>query len=76
MSRMESRLAQLGYNLPPRLPPVGNYLPATRSGNLLFMAGVGPRRADGSRIMGKLGAAAPLSSSIASLRWRRANTRS
>ena len=73
MSRMESRLAQLGYNLP---PPVGNYLPATRSGNLLFMAGVGSRRADGSRIMGKLGAAEPLSSSIASSRWRRANTRS
>ena len=74
MSRMESRLAQLGYNLPP--PPVGNYLPATCSGTPLFMAGVGPRRADGSRIMGKLGAAAPLSSSIASSRWRRANTRS
>ena len=76
MPEIESRLAQLGYNLPPPPAPVGNYLPATRSGNLLFMARVGSRRADGSRTIGKLGAAAPLSSSIASLRWRRANTRS
>ena len=75
MSRMESRLAQLGYNLPAP-PPVGNYPPAMRSGDLLFMAGVGSRGTDGSRIMGKLGVAAPLSSSIASSRWRRANTRS
>ncbi len=76
MSRMESRPVQLGYNLPAPQAPVGNYPPAMRSGDLLFMAGVGSRGADGSRIMGKLGVAAPLSSSIASSRWRRANTRS
>ena len=75
MSRMESRLAQLGCNLHPP-PPVRNYLPATCSGNLLYMAGVGPRRADGSHVIGKLGAAVPPSLSIASSRWRRANTRS
>ncbi|MEN9313912.1 MAG: Enamine/imine deaminase [Pseudomonadota bacterium] len=42
--------------LPPAPRPVGNYLPGVLVGDLLFMSGVGPRRADGSAITGRLGA--------------------
>jgi len=56
MSKIEARLTELGYTLPPPPPPAGNYLPITRSGNLMWLAGVGSRRADGFRITGKLGA--------------------
>ena len=55
MSVVESRLAELGYTLPPPPEPIGNYLSAARSGNIMWMAGVGSRRTDGSRISGKLG---------------------
>ncbi|MEM6771893.1 MAG: RidA family protein, partial [Bacteroidota bacterium] len=36
--------------------PKANYVHAVRSGNLVFLAGKGPTRADGSRVTGKLGA--------------------
>ncbi len=55
MPVIEARLAELGYELPPPPPPAGNYLPAARSGSIMWMAGVGSGRADGSRITGKLG---------------------
>ncbi|HKU17466.1 MAG TPA: RidA family protein [Steroidobacteraceae bacterium] len=35
----EARLAELKLTLPPREAPVGNFVPAVRSGNLLFLAG-------------------------------------
>ncbi|HLF05470.1 MAG TPA: RidA family protein [Dehalococcoidia bacterium] len=69
MSITETRLAQLGYALPPPPPPAGNYLPATRSGNLLWLAGVGSRRADGSRIIGKLGAGLTVAQGYEAARW-------
>lgn len=52
----EARLKELGIELPPAPKPIGNYVPGVRSGNLLFMSGIGPRRADGGSITGKLGA--------------------
>ena len=55
MSVVESRLAELGYTLPPPPEPIGNYLSAARSGNIMWMSGVGSRRTDGARISGKLG---------------------
>ena len=55
MTVVESRLAELGYTLPEPPKPIGNYLSASRSGNIMWMAGVGSRRADESRISGKLG---------------------
>ena len=69
VSITETRLAQLGYALPPPPPPAGNYLPATRSGNLLWLAGVGSRRADGSRIIGKLGAGLTVAQGYEAARW-------
>ena len=69
MSFIEAKLAELGYQLPPPPEPVGNYLSATRSGNIMWMAGVGSRRADGSRITGKLGAELSVDQGYEAARW-------
>ena len=69
MSLIESKLRGMGYQLPPPPPPIGNYLPATRSGNITWMAGVGSRRADGSRITGKLGSDVSVEQGYEAARW-------
>ncbi|MBT8405687.1 MAG: MBL fold metallo-hydrolase, partial [Gemmatimonadetes bacterium] len=51
----EARLAALGIELPPPANPVANYVNGVQTGNLIFLAGKGPRRADGTEISGKLG---------------------
>lgn len=51
----EARLRALGLTLPPPARPAGNYVEAALSGNLLFLAGHGPRRADGSLVTGHVG---------------------
>jgi enamine deaminase RidA (YjgF/YER057c/UK114 family) len=52
----ERRLAELGVELPSPPRPMANYVPWRIGGGLLFLSGVGPRRADGSPITGLLGA--------------------
>lgn len=37
--RIDKRLAELGLTLPQAVPPVANYVPAVRSGSLLFISG-------------------------------------
>ena len=52
----EKRLKELGIDLGSVSSPVANYVNAVRTGNLLFLAGKGPRAdADGHRPMGKVG---------------------
>ena len=51
----EARLEALGIELPPAPEPVANYVNGVRTGDLIFLAGKGPKRADGSEITGKLG---------------------
>jgi enamine deaminase RidA (YjgF/YER057c/UK114 family) len=51
----EARLKELGIDLPPAPNPVANYVNGVRTGNLIFLAGKGPKRSDGSEITGKLG---------------------
>ena len=51
----EKRLRELGIKLPPVPKPVAVYVPAVRSGNLLYTSGHGPRKADGKSIVGKVG---------------------
>jgi enamine deaminase RidA (YjgF/YER057c/UK114 family) len=52
----EGKLEELGITLNTPSAPVANYVNAVRTGNLIFLAGKGPRKADGENIMGKLGA--------------------
>jgi enamine deaminase RidA (YjgF/YER057c/UK114 family) len=51
----EDKLAQMGLALPPTPTPAGNYVPFRRDGNIAYLAGQGPRRADGSLHSGKVG---------------------
>lgn len=52
----EKRLKELGIELGPVSQPVANYVNAVRTGNLLFLAGKGPRPGeDGKRAAGKVG---------------------
>ena len=69
MPLIEERLEELGLVLPPPPEPAGNYLPAKPSGNVLWLAGVGSRLADGSRISGKLGADLTLEQGYEAARW-------
>ena len=52
----EARLEELGIILPTPPSPVANYVNGVQTGNLIFLAGKGPKRADGTEITGKLGA--------------------
>ena len=52
----ETRLKELGLELPPVPKPAGNYVGSIQVGELLFLSGCGPRRHDGTLIQGKLGA--------------------
>jgi enamine deaminase RidA (YjgF/YER057c/UK114 family) len=50
----EARLKELGLELPAPAAPVGNYVSAVRSGNLVFLSGHGPVGKD-RVVTGKLG---------------------
>ena len=51
----EQRLAAMGLVLPPVPVPVANYVPYRFAGNLLYLSGQGPKRADGTYRVGRLG---------------------
>ena len=50
----EEKIASLGLELPPALPPRFNYIPYRRVGDLLFLAGHGPRLPDDTYRIGKI----------------------
>jgi enamine deaminase RidA (YjgF/YER057c/UK114 family) len=52
---IEARLRDMGYAIPPLTPPVGNYVGAVRTGNLVFVSGHGPFRDGQWHYLGKLG---------------------
>jgi len=52
----EARLKQLGLVLPELGKPVANYLPYRLVGNVLYLAGQGPRDESGRQPTGKVGA--------------------
>ena len=56
MPTHEARLNELGITLPPAPSPMATYATAVRHGDLLYLAGHGPLRPDGSYMTGKLGA--------------------
>jgi enamine deaminase RidA (YjgF/YER057c/UK114 family) len=51
----EKNLQNLGIILPKPGTPLYSYVSYTRTGNLIYLSGQGPRKADGSFITGKLG---------------------
>ena len=51
----EAKLKEKGIELTAPGKPVANYVNAVRVGNLLFLAGKGPTKPDGSNITGKVG---------------------
>ncbi len=52
----EARLKALGIQLPPVPPPIASYVPAVRTGNLVFLAGQGPLAGGKPTVTGKVGA--------------------
>jgi enamine deaminase RidA (YjgF/YER057c/UK114 family) len=52
----EDKAKELGLDLSAPSAPVGAYVSAVRTGNLVFLSGAIPVRADGSRVEGKVSA--------------------
>ena len=53
--QIETKLKEMGIELPQAASPMANYVPAVRSGNTVFLSGHGPFGEDGSLITGKVG---------------------
>ena len=52
---VEAKLKELGIKLPTPAKPIANYVGSVRTGNLVFLAGAGPRKEDGTYMGGRLG---------------------
>ena len=56
MGKAENKLADLGIALPETPAAIANYVPVVRTGNLIYLSGVGPAiKSDGTEFKGKLG---------------------
>lgn len=64
----EARLRELGLELPASNPPVANYVPAVRTGNLVFLSGAIPRDKEGNFIRGRLGESTSIEEGYAAAR--------
>jgi enamine deaminase RidA (YjgF/YER057c/UK114 family) len=64
----EQKLAAMGLTLQAVPPPIANYVPAVRSGTLVFLAGQVPRGADGKVLAGKVGREVPPAQAAAAAR--------
>ena len=56
MPSPETRIQELHLILPPAPKPIAVYKPAVRHGNLLYVSGHGPLKADKTMILGRVGA--------------------
>ena len=52
---IDDKLKELGIQLITPTSPVANYAKAVRTGNLIYLSGHGPTKADGKDITGKVG---------------------
>ena len=52
---VDEKIKQLGLELPPVSKPIANYVKYVRTGNLIFLAGHGPSKTDGTNVTGKVG---------------------
>lgn len=69
MSQVEDKLKELGIELPAAAPPQGNYVGSVRTGNLVYLAGVGPRQASGELVLGKVGRELTLEQGYEAAKW-------
>ncbi|MBU4317755.1 MAG: RidA family protein [Proteobacteria bacterium] len=53
--KIENKLQSLGLTLLPVVKPIANYVPALKSGHLVFLSGHGPVKDNGQLITGKVG---------------------
>jgi len=53
--KIEEKIKESGLSLLPVVKPVANYIPAVRTGNLIFLSGHGPLKEGGGLITGKVG---------------------
>ena len=53
--QVEAKIEELGLTLPTPGTPLGNYVPGVRTGNLVFLSGVGPSQMGGQQWSGKVG---------------------
>jgi enamine deaminase RidA (YjgF/YER057c/UK114 family) len=51
----EAKLVSMGLTLPDIPSPMANYVPFKICGNVLYLSGQGPRRNDGTMMVGKVG---------------------
>jgi enamine deaminase RidA (YjgF/YER057c/UK114 family) len=56
MDLVESKLKELGLELPPTPPPQAKYVPAVRAGDLVFVSGMGPLEDGRVTCVGRVGA--------------------
>jgi enamine deaminase RidA (YjgF/YER057c/UK114 family) len=52
----EDKLKEMGLTLPSVPTPLANYVPFRRAGDILYLSGQGPRKAEGGMYTGKVGA--------------------
>lgn len=52
---IDQKLRNLGIELPEIYKPIANYVNSVRIGNIVYLSGKGPRKADGTFITGKVG---------------------
>ena len=53
--KTEEKIRDMGITLPSAISPVANYVPAVRTGSLVFLSGHGPLDENGNHIIGKVG---------------------
>jgi enamine deaminase RidA (YjgF/YER057c/UK114 family) len=69
VSRVEEKLKQRGITLPKPRRPEANYVSAVRTGNLVFLAGVGPRQPNGELVIGKVGRDLTIEQAYEAAKW-------
>lgn len=65
----DEKIKAKGIDLPVPSKPLANYVNVVRSGNLLFLSGKGPTKADGTNITGKVGRELTIEQGYEAARW-------
>jgi len=69
----EAKLLALGIVLKTPGKPVASYVHAVRTGDLIFLAGKGPKKDDGKNVLGKVGTDLTLAEGYEAARWAAIN---